>query len=126
MNRAAQRLALLGLGAWIGACTSVQPPQPKDAQRATLEHARIGGTRPGDIVRFVIDPVAYLTSGTEQLALLATPQPVSSEGTIQVPYVGPVQAQTLTERELTARVSRELQTRIGFEGDLRARIIPAR
>lgn len=127
MSRSARRLVLLGLGAWIaGACTSGQPPVSESVLRAGVERAADGGSGPGDIVQFVIDPVAYLTPGTEQLALLTTRQPICSDGTIQIPYVGPVRAENLTEHELSALVSRELRTRVAFEGDLQARIIPAR
>lgn len=127
MSRSARAFVLLGIAVWIaGACTSGQPLAPEAAPRTEVERAAAGSAEPGDLVQFVIDPVAYVTPGAEQLALLTTRQPISRDGTIQIPYVGAVQALNLTERELSALVSSELRTRVALHGDLQARIIPAR
>ena len=45
---------------------------------------------PGSRLRFVLDPALLRMDGLEQLALLTEPQTVGHDGTIFVPYVGPV------------------------------------
>ncbi|MBK8974924.1 MAG: polysaccharide biosynthesis/export family protein [Planctomycetes bacterium] len=64
--------------------------------------------RPGVRVRFVVDPAVMARPGAEQLVLLCEPQRVQRDGTIFVPYVGPVHVDGLTRDELTAKVDQLL------------------
>ncbi len=77
----------------------------------------------GDSVMFVIDPQTYLNPGAEQLYLLTSPQTLSIDGTILVPYVGPIDVLGMTERELSALVKESLGALFTFPIELHARII---
>jgi protein involved in polysaccharide export with SLBB domain len=88
---------------------------------ATLENHVAGADR----VRFIIDPTIYLQPGAEQLYLLTQEQALSLDGTILVPYVGRLPILGLTERELTALVTEQLQTFFTFPIRLQARITDA-
>ena len=63
---------------------------------------------PGATVRFVVDPQLSTQPGMEQLALLTQPQRVQRDGTIFVPYVGPVIVQGLTRDQVSKTVSETL------------------
>jgi protein involved in polysaccharide export with SLBB domain len=63
----------------------------------------------GDLVQFLVDPTLVLQPGMEQLALLRVAQPVAIDGTILIPYVGPVKVLGMSETELGVFVTEELQ-----------------
>lgn len=75
-----------------------------------------------DTVSFIVPPSVLLQPGAEQLALLATPQPVAIDGTIFVPLIGPVYALGKTEAELAALVRTQLRSVLQFDVDLQARV----
>lgn len=76
-----------------------------------------------DQVQFLLQPDALLQPGLERLAELTIPQPVAVDGTIFVPYVGPVYVLGKTEAELAALVRAQLRTVVKPEVDLQARIV---
>lgn len=107
-------LALLAL--LLCACTSVEDKRIRQllnekgfgtrAQgNATLEDYVTGG----DSVQFVIDPALAQITGAEQLALLSAVQDVGLDGTIYVPYVGPVWVLGMTASDLSELISSSLQ-----------------
>lgn len=75
-----------------------------------------------DLVQFLISPDALAQPGAERLAEMVGQQPVNIDGTIFVPYVGPVYVLGLTEAELTVLVSSHLRGKFTFDLDLQARI----
>lgn len=77
----------------------------------------------GDAVTFIVDPLTYLNTGAEQLYLITQPQRPSIDGTIFVPYLGPIYVLGMTERELSALVKEQLQALYNFPVVLSARII---
>lgn len=77
----------------------------------------------GDAVVFFIEPSIYLQPGYEQLSLLTVPQAVGIDGTIFVPYVGPVPVLGLTQRELKLLVEEQLQAFFNAPIHLQARIV---
>ena len=77
----------------------------------------------GDGVLFYVDPTAYMVPDAERLYFLTLPQQVSIDGTILVPYVGPVYVLGQTEQELSALVKGVLQPLFAFELNMQARII---
>jgi protein involved in polysaccharide export with SLBB domain len=77
----------------------------------------------GDQIVFFLEPSILLQPGYEQLALLARPQAVGIDGTILLPYVGPVPVLGLTERELQVLVEDQLQGFFNIEIQLQARIV---
>ncbi|MCA8955128.1 MAG: polysaccharide biosynthesis/export family protein [Planctomycetes bacterium] len=84
--------------------------------RATLENYVAGG----DGVVFAISPAVLQAPGAETLALLTQAQEVGLDGTILVPYVGPLMVLGLTERELKHLI--ESQLRVFFNIDIQ--VIP--
>ncbi|HEX5052243.1 MAG TPA: polysaccharide biosynthesis/export family protein [Planctomycetota bacterium] len=91
--------------------------------RATGDATRenyLGGL---DTVQFLVPPEALLIPGAERLAALSVAQPVSIDGTIFVPYVGPVYALGKTEVELATLVRQQLRTVFKPDIDLQARIV---
>lgn len=82
----------------------------------------IGGQ---DFIQFLIPPQTLALPGNERLAELAVPggQPVAIDGTIFVPYVGPVYALGHTEAEIAELVRAELRTVLRQDLDLQARIV---
>lgn len=85
----------------------------------------IGGQ---DFVQFLISPGTLAQPGHERLAELAVPggQPVAIDGTIFVPYVGPVYALGHTELEIAELVRAQLRTVLVADIDLQARIVGGR
>lgn len=75
-----------------------------------------------DMVQFLIEPDALAQKGAERLAELTIDQPVNIDGTIFVPFVGPVYVLGLTEAELGALVTSHLRGKFQFELGLQARI----
>ncbi len=86
---------------------------------ATLENYVAGG----DLVQFLLDPIAQLQPGAEMLALLSTVQPVGIDGTIVVPYVGSMRVLGMTEAALGAMVTDLLQRNYQFPIKVQARVV---
>ncbi len=128
LRRCLQAMAMLVLVA-LCACTSVE-----DQRLRGLLHERGFGTRAqgiatkenyvagGDVVQFIVDPTAQLTPGAEMLQLLAVPQATGLDGTILLPYIGPVYILGRTEAELAGIVSEQLEKTFTFPVRLHARI----
>ena len=127
------RFVLLALlVSFLCACTSVEDKRIRQllnekgfgtrAQgNATLENYVTGG----DAVQFLIDPAMVQIAGAEQLALLTTTQSVALDGTIYIPYVGPVWVLGMTETDLSELVSSTLQPFFTFNVRVVARILPS-
>ncbi|MEZ5965817.1 MAG: hypothetical protein R3F56_18420 [Planctomycetota bacterium] len=127
---------VLGLGLlWCvlaSACTSVE-----DKRLAEILNEKGFGTRAqgvattenyvagGDLVQFLVDPLAQLTPGAEMLSLLTVSQPVGIDGTLMIPYLGPTYVLGLTEAALGALVSERLQSIFTFPVKVQARIFGA-
>lgn len=92
------------------------------AQGVAAQEDYIGA---GDGVIFYFDPALALTPGMERLALLATPQTPGLDGTIWVPYVGPVKVLGMTARELGTLLSEQLQAQFKPEILIECRVISA-
>jgi protein involved in polysaccharide export with SLBB domain len=75
-----------------------------------------------DSIQFLLPPEAVLQTGAERLAELTVPQPVGIDGTIFVPFVGPVYVLGKTEAELGALVTAQLRTVLTFDVQVQARI----
>ena len=86
---------------------------------ATIENY-VGGL---DAVQFLLDPAAVQTPGAERLVELSAVQPVGIDGTIFVPYVGPVYVLGMTETELAAQVQSQLMLYFKKDFQLQARIV---
>lgn len=86
---------------------------------ATVENYVSGG----DSVMFLISPQSYQQPVARELARLGSPQRVSLDGKIQIPYVGPVAVLGMTEAELTTFVKGMLRPVFNFPIDLQAKII---
>ena len=65
----------------------------------------------------------FQAAGAAQLGVLRAPQPISIDGTIFVPFMGPVDVLGMTERELTALVKEQLSAVFAFPIDMHARIL---
>ncbi|MEO6593227.1 MAG: polysaccharide biosynthesis/export family protein [Planctomycetota bacterium] len=119
---------LLALGC-LAACGTYEEKRIREllnekgfGTRATGEATRenyLGGL---DWVQFIVPPEALLIPGAEQLGALNVSQPVNLDGTIFVPYVGPVYALGKTEVELATLVKQQLRAVFQPEIDLQARI----
>lgn len=103
------------VGVLLLACTGVEEKRIRQ-----LLHDKGFGTRAegvatarnyvagGDEVQFIVEPKVYLQPGHEQLFLLGSPQAVQLDGTIFVPYVGPLYVLGMTEVELSNTVNHML------------------
>lgn len=127
------RLAVLGLAVVAGACTSLEEKRIRELMPekgfgtqargvATVENYVMGG----DAVQFLLNPIAQFQPGAEMLSLLSVVQPVAIDGTIYVPYLGPLRVLGMTESELGEMVTERLQTIFRMEIDVDARIINGR
>lgn len=76
-----------------------------------------------DSVQFLLGPGAVQVEGAERIVELTQKQPVAIDGTISVPYVGPVYVLGLTEVELTNHVASQLRSRFKSDFGLQARIV---
>jgi protein involved in polysaccharide export with SLBB domain len=77
----------------------------------------------GDGVVFLVNPSVFASPGAERLVLLSQVQRVGIDGTILVPYVGPVMILGLTERELKRLVESQLAAFFNIEVRVEARIL---
>lgn len=87
--------------------------------RATMENYVAGG----DGIVFLVDPTVLASPGAERLVLLSQVQQVALDGTILVPYVGPVMVLGLTERELKRLVESQLDAFFNIDIRVEARIV---
>lgn len=114
----------------LAACGGVEEKRIRELLNEKGFGTRAQGVAPltnyltgGDGVLFFVDPTAYMVPDAERLFLLTLPQNLSIDGTIMIPYVGPVYVLGLTEQELTSLVKTALQPLFAFEVNLQARII---
>ena len=124
-----RRFVLLLLGC-LAACGSFEEKRIREllhekgfGSRATGDATRedyVGGL---DSIQFLLPPAAALQAGAERLAELAVVQPVGLDGTIFVPYVGPVYVLGKTEVELATLVRAQLRSVLKFEVEVQARIV---
>lgn len=124
------RGVLLLLLVALSACMSYE-----EKRIAQLRHEKGFGTRAEgdatredyvgglDTIQFLIDPRELARPGAERLIELLALQPISIDGTIFVPYVGPVYVLGRTEAELAALVQSQLRSVFNFEIDLQVRIV---
>lgn len=81
----------------------------------------IGGR---DLVVFLLPPTVLQQPAYARLAELTAPQPVAIDGTIFVPYVGPVAVLGKTEAEAAALVNSQLRAAgIALDLEIQARIV---
>ena len=127
-----QRILLVLLAA-LASCGSYEDKRIREllhekgfGSRATGDATRenyVGGL---DIVQFLVPPEALLQPGLERLAELTVPQPIAIDGTVFIPYVGPVYALGHTEAELAALVRTQLRSAIRPDIDVQVRIVTSR
>ena len=87
---------------------------------ATVENY-VGGR---DLVQFLLPPTVLTQPNLARLAELTAPQPVAVDGTIFVPYVGPVAVLGKKEAEAAALVNSQLRAAgIALDLDIQARIV---
>lgn len=128
--RALLRRLCVVLLALLAACGSYEDKRIREllhekgfGSRATGDATRenyIGGL---DGVQFLLDPAYLVIPNAERLAELTVGQPVAIDGTIHVPYVGPVYVLGKTESEVAALVRSELRAVFRFDIPLEARIV---
>lgn len=122
-------LLLMALGC-LAACGSFEEKRIRElmvekgfGSRAHGDATRenyVGGL---DAVQFRLRPDVLLTPALERLVDLTVPQPVGIDGTIFVPFVGPMYVLGKTEAELTTYVSAALNSVLQDQIDLQARIV---
>lgn len=83
----------------------------------------IGGL---DRIQFLLEPEVALNPGANRLIELTVPQSPGLDGTIYVPYVGPIYVLGRTETELAALVKSQLAAIFTFDIKLQVRIIESR
>lgn len=123
-------LWLLCLGLSLAGCSNFEEKQLREllhekgfgsrAQGDATRENYVGGL---DWVQFLLGPNDALQAGAERLAELTVAQPVGIDGTIFIPYVGPVYVLGKTEVELAAYIRAQLRTVLTFEPDVQARIV---
>ncbi len=123
-------LLALVLGLGLLSCTTLESKRIRQllndkgfgttAQGVATRENYVAG---GDGVIFVIDPTILLSPGAERLAFLSVVQQVAIDGTILIPYVGPVMVLGFTEAELKAMVQERLQAFFNFEIRVTPRIV---
>ncbi len=90
------------------------------AQGDATRENYVGGR---DAVQFLLEPEVLIQPGAERLGELLVAQPVGVDGTMFVPFIGPVLALGKTEAELAAYVRSQLRTVLKFDVPLQARIV---
>lgn len=91
--------------------------------RATGDATRENYVGALDQVQFLISPMATQEAGHERLAELTVPQAVAIDGTLFVPYVGPVYVLGKTELELSTLVTAQLRSVLRNVPEVQARIV---
>jgi protein involved in polysaccharide export with SLBB domain len=77
-----------------------------------------------DLIQFLLPPTALQQPAYARLAELTAPQPVAIDGTIFVPYVGPVAVLGKTEAEAAALVNSQLRAAgVAQDFEIQARIV---
>ncbi|MBL9078717.1 MAG: polysaccharide biosynthesis/export family protein [Planctomycetes bacterium] len=124
------RLCLLAMLAGLAACGSYEEVRIRQLQhekgfgtRANGEATRENYVSGLDSIQFLLPPEALVQDGAERMVELTVPQPVGIDGTVFIPYVGPVYVLGKTEAELAALVRAQLRTVLTFDVPLQARII---
>lgn len=124
------RLLSLLLALALASCSSLEDKQLREflhekgfGSRAQGEATRENYVGGRDWVQFLLAPGDATRQGAERLAELTAKQPVGIDGTVFIPYVGPVYVLGKTELELTAYVRAQLRTVLSWEPDLQARIV---
>ncbi len=122
------RLLLLCLSLALAGCSNFEEKQLREllhekgfgarAQGDATRENYVGGL---DWVQFMLDPTDLLQA--ERLVELTVAQPVGIDGTIFIPYVGPIYVLGKTEVELSAFIKAQLRTVFTFEPNLQARIV---
>lgn len=129
-SRWLRRLGILLL-AGLAACGSFEDKRIRELLPEKGFGSRAGGdaTRENyvggrDRVQFLMSPVALANPAYPRLRELTVQQPIAIDGTIFVPYVGPVYVLGKTEAEAAALVAAQLRA-IGIPEDLglQARIV---
>jgi protein involved in polysaccharide export with SLBB domain len=90
------------------------------AQGDATRENYVGGR---DAVQFLLEPDVLMQPGAERLGELLVAQPVGVDGTMFIPFIGPVLALGKTEAELAAFVRSQLRTVLKFDVPLQARIV---
>ncbi len=133
MQSPLRRILFLAVACVLGMLTACSNFEEKRVRE--LMHEKGFGTRAqgdastenyvggGDYVKFDISPATYQDPSAQQLYQLTQAQRVSIDGTILVPYVGPVHVLGNTEAQLTTLVKGMLQPYFQFQLDLQARIV---
>ncbi len=119
--------------AWLlplAACTSIEEKMVREylhekgfgsrAQGDATRENYVGGL---DWVQFLLNPSDLQREGAERLQELTVAQPVGIDGTIFLPYVGPVYVLGKTELELAAYVKAQLRSVFAWEPNVQARIV---
>ncbi len=123
-------LAVL-LAVLLGACGSYEDKRIREllvekgfgtrAHGEATKENYVGGR---DRLQFLLEPKLLTNRKLARLAELSVPQPIAIDGTIFVPYVGPVDVLGKTEAEVSALVNAQLRA-TGFpdDFDIQARIV---
>lgn len=74
----------------------------------------------GDTITFLLPSAALGSPDTERLATLQATQPVRVDGTILIPYLGPLYVLGMTEAQLSALVKNQLRPLFQKEIDVQA------
>ncbi len=129
--RPSRSLLLLLSCLWLCSCGTFEDKRIRELMQekgfgsraqgmATVENY-VGGR---DQIQFLMSPLIATIAGWERLVELAQRQPIAIDGTIFVPYVGPVVVLGLTEKEVTELVKAQLQAAgLAVTLDIQARIV---
>jgi protein involved in polysaccharide export with SLBB domain len=123
-------LAAVVLGA-LAACGSYEDkrirelmPEKGFGARAAGDAAAENYINGRDLIQFLLPPTALQQPAYARLAELTAPQPVAIDGTIFVPYVGPVAVLGKTEAEAAALVNSQLRAAgVAQDFEIQARIV---